>query len=182
MNLLGKIDQFPDQHSDLFVLRSGQRQERLLCVGHEPLEPPSILEKELPNRARTRIANHQPYDLGRRSMDGGQLAKVGVLRNQDIVVITGEAPDSIVALAVEPDLIHVPATRVLRRELIDEGWAQVLVEKQLHPPPEARRWRSRRSRAAAKARAARMCSGLRLGKSLTICSSVMPPARYSRMS
>src|SRR5882672_7843352 len=55
---------------------------------------------------------------------------------------------------------------------------QVLVEEQLHATELARR----RSRAAANARAARMSSRARSGKSLRISSSVIPPARYSSTS
>src|SRR5712691_6213269 len=54
----------------------------------------------------------------------------------------------------------------------------VLVEEQLHATELARR----RSRAAAKASAARMSSRVRSGKSLRIASSVIPPARYSSTS
>jgi len=53
------------------------------------------------------------------------------------------------------------ATRILGFESLDEPAAQVLVEKQLHAAEELA---SRRSRAAAKARQARMSSVVRSGK------------------
>src|SRR5437016_967578 len=56
---------------------------------------------------------------------------------------------------------------------------QVLIEKELHPGGIVI---SFRSRSAAKARQARMSSIVRSGKSLRISSSVIPEARYSRMS
>ncbi len=63
--------------------------------------------------------------------------------------------------------------------MIDESWAQVLVEEEFHA---AGGMASRRSRAAANARQARMSSRVRLGKSARIWSSVIPPAKYSRTS
>src|SRR5271166_6434373 len=51
-------------------------------------------------------------------------------------------------------------------------------EEQLHATELARR----RSRAAAKAKTARMSSRVRSAKSLRISSSVIPPARYSSTS
>src|SRR2546422_671375 len=53
-----------------------------------------------------------------------------------------------------------------------------IATEQLHATELARR----RSRAAAKARAARISSRVRSGKSLRIASSVIPPARYSSTS
>ena len=55
---------------------------------------------------------------------------------------------------------------------------QVRVEEKLHGTELARR----RSRAAAKASAARMSQRDRSGKSFKISSSLIPAARYSRMS
>jgi len=61
----------------------------------------------------------------------------------------------------------------------NEAVTKILVEQQLHAAePDARR----RSRAAAKARAARMCSGVSAGKSARSWGSVIPPAKYSSTS
>src|SRR5438876_12292839 len=56
--------------------------------------------------------------------------------------------------------------------------AHVFVEEEFH----ATEFTSRRSRAAANARHARISSRVRSGKSFRISSSLIPPARYSRTS
>src|SRR5437867_12959202 len=56
--------------------------------------------------------------------------------------------------------------------------AHVFIEEKFH----ATEFPSRRSRAAANARHARMSSRVRPGKSFRISSSLIPPARYSKTS
>src|SRR5947199_10838075 len=56
--------------------------------------------------------------------------------------------------------------------------AHVFIEEKFH----ATEFTSRRSRAAANARHARMSSRVRSGKSFRISSSLIPPARYSKTS
>src|ERR687892_815058 len=70
------------------------------------------------------------------------------------------------------------AARKHQRQAINQLGTDVLVKEQLHATEFARR----RSRAAANASVARISSRVRSGKSLRISSSVIPPARYSRMS
>ena len=70
------------------------------------------------------------------------------------------------------------SAREVVRERLSESVADVFIEEQLHATELA----NRRSRAAAKARQARMSSRVRSGKSVRTWSSVMPAARYSNTS
>ena len=69
------------------------------------------------------------------------------------------------------------AFQAMRAKMGDECRAQICVEEQLHATEL-----TRRSRAAANARLARISSLARSGKSLRSFASVMPPARYSSTS
>jgi hypothetical protein len=80
---------------------------------------------------------------------------------------------------MEADVVDVLAARKQGFQILGKARTEVFVEEQLHAARELAR---RRSLAAANARQARMFSRLRLGKSARIWSSVMPPAKYSRMS
>ena len=65
-------------------------------------------------------------------MRRAQLAKIRVFRNDGTSVVASEAPNSSVGLAVEPYGVNVLTLGIRSGELIDEGGAQVLVEKELH--------------------------------------------------
>lgn len=67
-----------------------------------------------------------------------QLAEARILGNEQVVVIAGKAPDAIVSLTVKSELIDVAAAWILGSELIDEGRAQVFIEKQFHSLGEPR--------------------------------------------
>lgn len=115
--------------------------------------------------------------LGRWPVHEGQLVEVGVLRHDREPVGAGELPHLPVGRCAETDRDNVDALRVDVAELVDEEPGQVLVEQQLHTEGA-----TRRSRNAANSSAARTCSAVSSGKSLTISSVVIPPARYSNTS
>ncbi len=112
-------------------------------------------------------------------MKKSKLAEIVILRDYRKAVALGVLPYPMVRLPSEARRINVLASRKSRVQIIDEPWAQILVEEQLHA---AGGTASRRSRAAANARQARMSSRVRLGKSARIWSSAIPPAKYSRTS
>lgn len=105
-------------------------------------------------------------------MQKGELTEIGILRHDHIVVLTGPCPDLDIRCGVEPDLCDVATLAVLDGQLANEVPRQVLIEQQPHAGVARRR-----SRIAANSIAARTCSSLSSGKSLTICSLVMPDAR-----
>src|SRR5258705_13873900 len=91
---------------------------------------------------------------------------------------TGVVPILLILSGAKANVSHVHAAGKVAGENSHEFVDQVLVKQQRHATELA----SRRSRAAANARAARMSSRVRSGKSLRISSSVIPPARYSSRS
>src|SRR5579872_4857362 len=98
-------------------------------------------------------------------MKKAELAEIILLRNDDEAVILGEVPDCRVDPPVESSRINMRAARKGGLKLSHQVKAEILVKQQLHAAePLARR----RSRAAAKARHARMCSGLSAEKSASI--------------
>src|SRR5262249_4593961 len=121
----------------------------------------------------------EPGDLGRRTVEKCPLPEVVVLGNDRVPFCASDFPYSAIARSAEAEQLDMGRAR----ELVPESWrqlrAQIFVEKELHAVSEHARLRSR---AAAKARAARTSSFSRLGKSARISASVIPPARYSRMS
>jgi hypothetical protein len=109
----------------------------------------------------------------------GELPKVVVLRDDREPVVFGVLPDTTIWTATHPRGLNMFAGRKLRLEQINQPRTEILVEQKLHA---AGGTANLRSRAAANTRHARMSSCVRLGKSARICDSVIPPARYSRMS
>lgn len=112
-------------------------------------------------------------------MQEAELTEIVILGDDDEFVARGEFPDLQVGLAAKPDVLDVPRRREGTRDCFDQPRTQILVEEEFHAAGELPR---RRSRAAAKDRTARMSSRTIEGKSARIWSSVIPPARYSRMS
>lgn len=95
-------------------------------------------------------------------MEKRELAEGVVLGNDSEIVVAGEIPDGVIGLASEPARIDVLDPRKDGPQAINKLWAQVLNQKQAHATGGTA---SRRSRAAANARQARMSSRVRLGKS-----------------
>lgn len=122
----------------------------------------SVLLKQATNCGGTCISNRQPDHLGRRAVEKRKLAEVVVLRDDREPVVARELPDGMIGLASEPRKIHVLGSRKGGPKAVRELWAQVLIEKETHATGGTA---SRRSRAAANARQARMSSRVRLGKS-----------------
>src|SRR3972149_4598012 len=108
-----------------------------------------------------------------------QLAEVIVLGHEGRAVARGILPQLQVGLTLEPDKFDVFALGIRSFQQTDQAGTEVLIEQQAHSVGEPA---SRRSRAAAKAKAAPISSRVREGKSARIWVSIIPPARYSRMS
>src|SRR5439155_12270524 len=161
------------------MLHSPENEQALFGVGYERLDPALTVDHEARDRVRAGVAYRQAHDLGRRSVQETQLSKVVVLRHDHEVVVAGVRPYLGIGLPVQAERVDVRAARKIPGKLLDQPRTEILVEQQLHAAVGPAR---RRSRAAAKARHARMCSGFKLGKSVSICCSVIPPARYSRTS
>jgi Transposase IS116/IS110/IS902 family len=103
-------------------------------------------------------------------------------RNRTSPHVNGHPPAAAAPLSPAPpsaaNLTNVGTARILDTKIRDERRTEIRVEEHLH----ATEFDRRRSRAAANAKEARMSSRVRSGKSPRICSSVMPPARYSSTS
>ena len=111
-----------------------------------------------------------------RAVGERQLAEVGVLRDDDVVILTGVLPDLPIGRCVEAQGSHVLTSGEHLLQGADQPSREVLVEQQLHAVAR------RRSRSAANSMAARTCSDVSSGKSATISAVVIPDARYSRTS
>jgi hypothetical protein len=125
----------------------------------------ALTSQEAKDGLRPGIANRQPDDLRRSTVEETELSKVVVFRDDRISRLPGPFPDRPVCRTPQAERADVGAPRILRFESVDEPGAQVLVEEQLHTAEELA---SRRSRVAAKARQARMSSAVRSGKSARI--------------
>jgi hypothetical protein len=106
------------------------------------------------------------------------LVKVPVLGYEDEPILLSVGPDGFVATSRESVLLYVSRIRVNVSEPADDPIRKILVQQQLHKGAA----NSLRSRSAANARQARMSSRVSSEKSVSISSSDMPPARYSRTS
>ncbi len=124
------------------------------------------------------VADLEPHNLRRGSVQEAALPEVVVLRDDDEAVLFGELPDARVGGPGQPDLANMLAVWVVVSEQVGEPRAHVLVEQELHAAGLA----SLRSRAAANARQAFRSSVFRSGKSLRISDSDISPAIYSSTS
>lgn len=92
---------------------------------------------------------------------------------------TSIVPEGLVRLTAQANEFNMRATGKNPIESRNEAGTKTFVKQQLHAACELDR---RRSRWAANAKHARMSSGQTLGQSARISDSVIPPARYSRIS
>lgn len=72
-------------------------------------------------------------------MDGAELAEVRVLGDKDVTLVTSEAPDPFVGLAMETHEVDMLGIGVSLGELTNQVDAEVLVEEELHSAVEVRR-------------------------------------------
>jgi len=147
------------------TLSDRKGEERSLGVSLKDLDLCALTSQEAKDGLRPGIANRQPDDLRRSAVEETELSKVVVFGDDRIGRLPGSFPDRPVCRTPQAKRANVGAPRILRFESLDEPGAQVLVEEQLHAAEELA---SRRSRAAAKARTARMSSAVRSGKSARI--------------
>src|SRR5262245_36188538 len=137
------------------------------------------LPQEALKVARRTIAPLDPDDLRRRSEQERSTIEVGVFRDDGKTLPCRVGPDDGVGGGFQTHIANVHDVGTDVTKSLAEAMREVLIEQQLHSTPVAM---SRRSRSAAKARQARMSSRVRSGKSRTISSSDIPPAKYSRTS
>ena len=154
-------------------------QQALLRARHKGRDASVAVSEELPDRVGPRVPDRQPDDFRRRTFQEAPLPEIIVLRDDGKSLKSSVLPDGFVRMTMEAGVIDVLAARKQGLQILGKMRTEVLVKQQLHAARELAR---RRSLAAANARQARMSSRLRLGKSVRIWSSVMPPAKYSRMS
>lgn len=123
--------------------------------------PSPFTPKQIGDREGSGVTNIEPHDFGREAVDEAKLTKVGVLGYDHEAVTFGILPDLSIRPRPQADVADVSAAWVLSAKPCHECGAEVRVEENLH----ATEFVSRRSRAAAKARVARMSSRDRSGKS-----------------
>ncbi|CAG0976839.1 hypothetical protein MYXO_01624 [Myxococcaceae bacterium] len=147
--------------------------------------PPELVDvlamhaKQRLDRRRRAVSPANPHQLRRRAFHQAMLGEVRVLRDHRKAVLHGVAPNRLVVAGLEPHVLDMERPREELREHPRQPKGEILVEQQLQGAvvPE-----TLPSRSAANASAARMSSRSSLGKSERISSSLMPEARYSRMS
>ncbi len=140
------------EHEQCFVVGCG-----------EPFDVTEVIARDVEDVRRRRVPYPEPDRFGRRAVQEGELTEIGVLRHDHIAVLTGPRPDLSIRRRVERDLCDVATLGVLDGQLANEVSGQVLIEQQSHAGVERRR-----SRIAANSIAARTCSSVSSGKSLTI--------------
>lgn len=159
---------------DMGYPSSGRRQhEQCFVLGRgEPGDVIAIIAKGVEDVER-RCVPHQPGRIGTRAVQEGEDGnRSPSTRSRDANCSPAPGPDLDVRCGVEPDLCELVTLGVLDGQLANEVPRQVLVEQPSHAGVAGRR-----SRIAAKSIAARASSSVGSGKSLTICSLVMPDAR-----
>src|SRR3989304_10341478 len=113
------------------------------------------------------------------TIEKASLVKVGVLRNDDEIVLLRIIPHRAIRSLLQPNVTNVCRSRKLASERLYQTMTEVLIDQELH-------WggmdTSLRSRSAANSRHARMSAAVNSGKSSRICSWVMLEARYSSTS
>ena len=144
----------------------------------ERLDPLVLGLKQGHDLGRASVAHIEPDDFRRKAFDEAALSKVGVLLSHHEMVSLCVLPNLSIWRRPQTDVTDVRTAWTLGTQGRDKRRTQIRVEENLH----ATEFDKRRSRAAANAKEARMSSRLRSGKSPRICSSVMPPARYSSTS
>jgi hypothetical protein len=159
------------------IQTSRQHQQPLNRVVPKPFDPLEARQQQRRDRRCAGIADVQPDHLRRRAEHERPLPKIVVLRDDQQPVRPRVLPDARVRTATLEHQLDVRAIREGGQQQRHEALADVLVQQKLHAA-EA----NRRSRSAAKASTARRSSCVKLGKSSRISASVIPPARYSRMS
>ena len=107
------------------------------------------------------------------------MVEVRVLRDNGETVVPGVTPDRGVVRSGQSDISNVDGPRLHIRYASHETRRDVLVEEELHGSGIET---SLRSRSAANVRAAQMSSRSKSGKSARISASVIPEAKYSRIS
>src|SRR5690606_1693931 len=154
-----------------------KREERRLLIRDEALDHGPSVAQERHDGSGGCVADAEPDDLRGRAEKEAPLVEIRVLRHEKETVLRCEAPQPLVRRGKEPDLPGMHRAGVHVGEESNEPERQVLVEQEPHAAAK-----SRRSRSAANARAARRSSMVRSGKSPRISSGVIPPARYSSTS
>lgn len=129
--------------------------------------------KEFRDRIRRAVTHPQPHDLGGMPMKEAPLTEVLIFGNDDVSCFPRKVPDRLIVCSFQAKVAHVGADKRLLAKRRTKSVGEVLIQKQLH----AGRLNNRRSRSAANARHARMSSGVKSGKSATICVSDIPEAR-----
>ena len=159
--------------------RLGKRQERCFLIDPESEDLVSVGSQQCLDVHRGAVAAPNPNDFWRRTPQEAHLVEVRVLRENRETSVPGVGPYCGVGRSGQTDVANVDGSRKHVRKGGDETRRDVLVKEEFHPGGIET---SLRSRAAANARAARMSSGSRSGRSARISASVIPEARYSRTS
>jgi hypothetical protein len=162
------------------ILRArSKREQGVVGVRRERRDPRLVLLEKVCDRAGAGIPDNEPNDLRWMATEETELTEVVVLRHEYEAMVGGVLPNSRVGLASQTNCINMRRVRERGGQARHQFVAEVFVKQQLHAAdPDARR----RSRAAAKAKAARMCCAVSAGNSSRSWPSGMPPARYSRTS
>ena len=133
-------------------------QKRRLRLALESPKPRNALAEQIRDLCRSSVAYLEPHNLRWRALNETPLSEVVVLRDDSKAILAGMLPNPTVGLGTEPNAVNMRASRILGLKELDK------------------------LRAAAKERQARTSSVVRLGKSPSISSFVIPPARYSSTS
>src|SRR4030095_9613733 len=128
------------------------------------------------NVAGAAVPVGEPDHLRWSSQNEAPLVKVVVLGNDYESLLLRDFPNLRVRRSIQSEVFDVRRAWKPLPDDLDPLMRQVLIQQQLH----LGRLISLRSLSAAKARHARMSSGVNSGKSCTISASDIPDAKYSR--
>jgi len=135
--------------------------------------------QELLNGRGRAIAAPDPDDLGRMAEEETSLMKICVFADDGEALSGGIVPDGFVGGLAQADVSDVLRLWIHLVKRVNKPIGKILLKEQFH---REGRETSLRSRSAANSRHARMSSRVRSGKSVRMSASLMPEARYSRMS
>jgi hypothetical protein len=106
-----------------------QDEQRRFCLLSEYIDPLPLGPEQSRNYSGTSVADVEPDNLWRKSLDVASLAEVGVFGHNGEAFFASVVPDPCVFGAAQANISDVKAIGILFGELSDQAETEVLVEE-----------------------------------------------------
>lgn len=155
-----------------------ENQKRSLRLGFEMHNSEPFTFQKSGDFISSGVTHIKPNDLGRCTLHITSVPKICVFGNNGESMFFAKSPNQIIVFSLQSNIPNMITFWEFRYQNLYKIGTKILVKKKFHEME----FETRRSRAAANCRQARISSRVRSGKSERILSSLMPPARYSNTS